>query len=488
MEIKLDCSKLNFKVNPQKLIQNLLNFNLGSAVTEIIDINKSIENTAFYLLYNTTHKTNIQLSKELDQEKINRSTNLYVIFNDIENEWKHFLEQEIIITKDFFENIILYNPAYLTKAFHLFEKYLNLLQIYIPENYYYKYYFTFRDNLSSEFQLNKNSYIQLVDFFNNPIETENDKFRNQIDHYTKISSFYTSKLQADVNDSNETLKDLYIEPNFEIYRRNLDASKFQNGSDFVTIKNLDIHTFLNEYFLKGIKPNDIREDYNMIFILGQPGQGKTSLCYKVVHDVLNETKGLPSKPIFFIKIRDLHARDFINDTFTSINNSINQTINFNNDKCLLILDGLDEAYMSGGLTDNDLKILYNRLNITCKQNKNLKIILTSRLNYLDINDPSLDGSLVVKLDILSDEQIKKYLDNFSKFYPKNILTKKINHILHSKDFKHIKELFQQPVLMYFIALSNININKNDSRAAIYNKIFDSLAKRSWDKNGQLSHI
>lgn len=489
MEIKLNSSKLNFTTNPQKLMQNLLDFNFGSAFTEIIDINASVENKAFYLLYNVTQKTNVELSKELGQEKINTAENLVVIFKNIESEWKDYFEQEITITKEFFQNVILQNPTYLSKSYQLFEKYLTTIQIDIPDNYYYKYYTSFRENLSSEFQLNKTKYIQLVEFFDNPVQIENEKFNNQIEHYKLINSFYTSELQAEVNESKETLQDLYIEPNFGIYKRNLDQSKYQNAIDFIKVPELDLHAFLNGFFLKGLKyTKDIRDDYNMIFILGQPGQGKTSFCYRVIHDVLSKANGLPEVPLFFIKIRDLHARDFIDDTFTTINNKINQSINFNSDKCLLILDGLDEAYMSGGLTDNDLKILYERLNSTCKQNKNLKVILTSRLNYLNINDPSLDGSLVVKIENLSDEQVKEYMDNFSKFYPQNVLTQKIDNILNLPSFKHIKELFQQPVLIYFIALSNIDVNKKDSRAAIYNKIFDSLAKRSWDKNGQLDHI
>ena len=489
MEIKLNSSKLNLKVNPQKLMQNLLDFNLGSAFTEIIDINASLENKAYYFLYNVTQKTNVELSKELGQEKINTAENLLVIFNSIESQWRDYFEQEITLTKEFFGNVILHNPEYLSKSYQLFEKYLTRIQIEIPDNYYYKYYTKFRENLSSEFQLNKTKYTDLVEFFDNPVEIENERFNNQIEHYKQINSFYTSKLQAEVNESSETLQDLYVEPNFGVYKRNLDHSKYQSGLDFITAADINIHAFLNDFFLKGLKfSKDIKDNYNMIFVLGQPGQGKTSFCYRVIHDVLKGANGLPEVPLFFVKIRELHAKDFINDTFTTINNKINQDINFNNDKCLLILDGLDEAYMSGGLTDNDLKILYERLNTTCKQNKNLKIILTSRLNYLNVNDPSLDGSLVVKIENLSDEQVKEYIDNFSKFHPQNLLVQKIDDILELKSFEHIKELFQQPVLIYFIALSNIDIGKNDSKSAIYNKIFDSLAKRSWDKNGQLDHI
>lgn len=493
MEIKLNSSKLNFTANPQKIIQNLLDFNLGSAVTEMIDINASIENKAFYLLYNVTQKTNHDLSKKLGQEELNKTQNLILSKYELESEWKNFFEQEITLTKDFFENVIQYNPAYLTSSFKLFEKYLKDLNIKYDENFCYEYYASFRDNLKYEFQEKKSKYNDLVDFFNNPIYVENEKIKNQLNHYVEIKSLFTANLQMEVKESKETLRDLYIEPYFEVYKNNLISeysSEAYVNKDFITIsKKTTIHSFLNNFFLNGVKySTDFRDNYNMIFVLGQPGQGKTSFCYKLIYDILNSSTGLPSVPLFFIKIRDLHSKDFINDTFTTINNAISQNIDFNNDRCILILDGLDEAFMSGGLTDNDLKILYERLNKTSRQNKNLKIVLTSRLNYLNINDPSIDGSLVVKLNVLDNTQIKSYINKFSNFYPENVLVKKINKILKDESYKHIKELFEQPVLMYFIALSNINIEKNDSKALVYNKIFDSLAKRSWDKNGQLNHI
>ncbi|WP_411766434.1 NACHT domain-containing protein [Winogradskyella sp. A3E31] len=488
MKIKLNSSKLDYKIEKKKIFQNLFDFNLGSTVSEILDVNKSKESKAFELLYNTTQKTNIELSKELDQKIIDNTKNLVVKYESIIGEWKEFFEQEITISAEFFHDVLQHDPEYLKKSFILFSKYLSLLKINIPNGYYYKYYVRYRNNLSQEFETNPSKYQVLIDAFSNPIELGNPSFTNLMNHYISINKHYISYLQPDVPDSNETLADLYTEPYFKVYKNNLSKKSSENTDFLNPSKKLTIHDYLNNYYLIDKPLPGSRKNYNMIFILGQPGQGKTSFCYKLVYDILKKSNGLPNTPLLFIKIRDLVAKDFINDTFNTINNHLSQNINFTKDGCLLVLDGLDEAYMSGGLTDEDLKNLYERLNKTSQQNNNLKIVLTSRLNYLKYNDPSVEGSMVLYLSVLDDKQLKSYVDKFTGFYPENHLTKKIDDIIQKKNYAHIKELLQQPVIMYFIALADIIIDRSDSKAIIYDKIFDSLAKRSWDKNGQLNYI
>lgn len=488
MEIKLNSSKIDFKVDGKKIFQNLFDFNLGSVATEILDINSNIESKAFDLLYNVTKQTNTKLAKNLGQSKLNEARDLIVIFQNLEYEWKKYFEEEIVLTKEFFENVIEFNPDYLIKSYTLFEKYLITLDIAVPQNFYYDYYLIFRENLSDEFQNNKEKYEDLITFFNNPIYEQSAKLETQIRHYLDIRNYFTDKLQSNFDSTTETLKDLYIEPNFKIYKQNIKGKINENDHFVQPSESLSIHTFLNDYFFKDRVFPRCKESYNMIFVLGQPGQGKTSFCYKLVYDILENSLGLPKLPLCFIKIRDLNARDFIDKTFETINNVICQDFDFNKDGCVLILDGLDEAYMSGGLTNVDLKNLYGRLNKTSKNNKKLKVILTSRLNYLDVNDPSIEETLVVQLDNLNDDQMIQYVDKFKRFHPENLLIKKVDLFLHKPEFIHIKELLQQPVLMYLIALSNIDIEENDSKSNIYGKIFDSLAERSWDNNGQLNYI
>jgi hypothetical protein len=47
---------------------------------------------------------------------------------------------------------------------------------------------------------------------------------------------------------------------------------------------------------------------------------------------------------------------------------------------------------------------------------------------------------------------------------------------------------KQAVLIYFIAIADIDIEEKDSRAVIYDKIFKTLSLRLWDKRGQLDYI
>lgn len=489
MEIKLKFSKLKFKTNIKEVVKNLFDFNIGSALTEIISIELTNENKAFLLLLKTIKKTNFELVKEYGQEELNRESDLVLIANTFEEEIIKFLEKEVVITKDFFEDVIQFNPNYLRQSYLIFKNYLNLLNIAYPEDLNFIYFNNFRKNLEEEFQENKGSYKSLIEFFDNPIINENKKILKQLEYYKELIKQFVEPLQPDIPECNETLKDLYIEPFFEIHKNTFFVKETEQTDEFNKLeKELTVHTFLKNYYFKNKKHPEFSENHNLLFVLGQPGQGKTSFCNKLIYDYLQESEGLPEVPIFFIKIRALVARDFIDTPFLEITKHIKQNFNFQEDKCILVLDGLDEAYMSGGLNDGDLKNLYERLKTTTQSNKDLKIILTSRFNYLKLNDSCIDRSSVIQLSALDVTQIKEYSEKFKIFYPNNKLVEKIDKILTDKNYVHIKELLEQAVLLYFIAISDIDIEERDSRSAIYDKIFTSLAKRSWDKNGQLSYI
>lgn len=123
----------------------------------------------------------------------------------------------------------------------------------------------------------------------------------------------------------------------------------------------------------------------------------------------------------------------------------------------LILDGLDEAFMSGGVSESDLRALYERLRK--RKNRKLKIILTSRFSYLKVDDYCLDNTLILHLGNLNDNQILEYSQKFEVFYPNSKFNKKIKKIIAEDRYKHIKELLQQAVLIYFIGISNIDIDE-----------------------------
>ena len=489
MEIKLNASKLKWQVSTKEIIKNIFDFNWGSAITDIVDIEKDEEAIAFLLLFNTTRKTIYELLTKFAKQELSKVENLGLKNHLLEQEIKEFFESEITITKDFFYNVIQYNPKYLTKSYRIFKQYADELDLELSSDIHYDYYEFFRITLNIEFQENKDKYSKLIQYFENPIYEETLKQTFLFDHYKQISSFYTSKLQPEVESADETLRDLYIEPNFIVFRKNI-VKEIPANLNFESINENNIHEFIRDYFFKNIKHPELKNNYKMLFLLGQPGQGKTSFSYKLVNDYITSSFGLPEVPIFFVKIRDLVAKDFINSPFEILFKKFSSNFNFEKEKGILILDGLDEAYMSGGISDSDLRNLYDRLNKDGSEN--LKIILTSRKNYVNLNDACIDNSLVIELTDFTNEQVINYKNKFLTFYPDNKFIKKLDAIINEdkkNKYKHIQELIRQPVIIYFIALANIDVEKLNSKSEIYSKIFSSLSERSWDKKkGQLDFV
>ena len=486
MEINLNCHDFIIKIDKKEVIKNLFDFKVGSALTEIVSVERSNEMKAFILLFNTSRATNVQLAKAYGQDIINKTYNLVAFTKNSESEYRDFLTQNVVIKKDFFQNVLQHDNTYLISSFNLFEKFCSEVGISLPPEIRSIYYIDFRENLSLEYQNNKESYGELVKFFDNPIKLENDKFAKLLDKYSTYKKFFTTPLQRET-DSSETLEDLYIKPNFSVYKNNLINVGKEGSGYFENLKdNPNIHEFFEQYFLISNKNEHLKENYDMVFVLGQPGQGKTSFCYKLLYDYLQNNNDLPPIPIIFIKIRDLVASDFVRAPFEEIGKHFTY-INFDSDELIVILDGLDEAYMSGGISDSDLRNLYDRLKR--RPNKKIKIILTSRFNYLSVTDSCLDNTLVLQLNELTDSQIIEYCANFGTFYPESFLSKDAVKIVNEGRFSHIKELLRQAVLTYFVGISNISIDDKDSKSKIYDKIFDAMAQRSWDKTyGQLDYI
>ncbi len=70
MEIKLNSSKLKFRVDKKNILKNLLDFNVGSAITEIISVDESQEASAFSLLFNVAKKLTLNFQRNWVKKKL----------------------------------------------------------------------------------------------------------------------------------------------------------------------------------------------------------------------------------------------------------------------------------------------------------------------------------------------------------------------------------------------------------------------------------
>jgi hypothetical protein len=283
------------------------------------------------LIFKSVRETNLELSTLYGQEKITANLNLVSLAEQTKSNLIEYLSEEVIITQEFFSDALIGDNNYIIKAFTLFIDYCEILDIQLPQNIRLEYFNRFRRNLSSEYQNNKQYYQEMIDFFHNPIFDQNQHYTALFKYNSSIKNFFTDKIQKD-GVALETLMDLYIDPYFKIYKKNiredvLEEKKENRNSDFHYPENvLSLHDFFNKYFFKNKVHEDLIEDYDMIFLLGQPGQGKTSCCYKLVYDYFECNHDLPKKKLFFVKIRELVAEDFISNPFQEISKKLPNNI------------------------------------------------------------------------------------------------------------------------------------------------------------------
>ncbi|HIC8757892.1 TPA: hypothetical protein ACW72O_003710, partial [Elizabethkingia anophelis] len=224
MVINLDCSKYLKKINKKEVIKNLFDFNLGSVLAEVVDFEMSIETKAFLLLFNASRSTNEQMAKAYGREQLNSTFDLVLISKQMQKEYKDFLEQNVVLKKSFFENILQADNSYLIASYNLFKKFSENIEIPLPLDIRSSYYINYRENIKNEYQNNKDRYQELVNFFDNPLSLQNDKLALLLSKYDEFKNFYTIPLQQN-SECKETLEDLYIEPLFSVFENNLVSIK-----------------------------------------------------------------------------------------------------------------------------------------------------------------------------------------------------------------------------------------------------------------------
>lgn len=355
----------------------------------------------------------------------------------------------------------------------------------------------FTINVIDEWHNNSDFYLSISDtLLKSPFKNYNNEKRKKQLYLNKLTNYYTSVVPAD--EQGMTLANLYVEPDFKIFRECLDKkTRKKNEYNRESFWKLDqynnIHSFIYDFI-----DHKIEKLYELesktgkcLLILGYPGQGKTSLCSKVLYDLIEIQQQLHTN-YYLIKLRD------ISDTKELINNPIKAIANFLSERekqsfdatenNLILLDGLDELYMKDGLNNSDIKEFCRELgHLSTDSLSDTKFIVTSRYGYVNIEALKKNQHIVVTLDEFDKNRQKTWVRNYMKFYPDSNLTpEKIDHI--NENIVHVAELIRQPILLHLVSKVEIDYEELSNRTDIYNQLFNSLIERKWDKTGQIDNL
>lgn len=294
-----------------------------------------------------------------------------------------------------------------------------------------------------------------------------------------------------------TLSNIYVEPSFSIHidclKDNSNESDTYQSRNYHSTSENSIHEFIYKH-LENELPNEYAcKTPNLFFILGYPGQGKSSFCKKFLNDVYSNKTQI-SKEIYFVKFRNItNSSELINDPIETLykhwkeENDFEHLSKNNFKRSILVLDGLDELFMKDNLPANAIDEFCRILTQELENTPNTKVIITSRHGYIDEQRlRTKKSALIIQLNGFSLAQQQEWLKKYHVFHPDTTITEeKIAIFNNNESFKSIRELIAQPILLHMIVTLNQEISSDMNKAAIYSTLFDNLIQRKWAKEGQI---
>lgn len=275
-----------------------------------------------------------------------------------------------------------------------------------------------------------------------------------------------------------TLKDVYIINDYYI----LDFPINNSGKIFMNVVN---------FIIDFIDSNLIDKKYNtnysfptkkicVLFIKGAPGCGKSSLFYYLAFLKSHDETFFPQKKFSFVKLIDIY--DSVGGAL-NIENPLRDIENFLGDSdfknSVLVLDGLDEICVARDL--NISTYCFNLVHFASRYN-NFKIIITTRLNYVNIIDSRV---INIQLINLSSEKLNRWITKYFDIHPSlNIERKVAEQNLKLLDEEHpdkLRDIFAIPLLFYMIVATRIDLSKINSIGELYDCVFRELKERNYNE-------
>lgn len=280
-----------------------------------------------------------------------------------------------------------------------------------------------------------------------------------------------------------TLCDVYIENKFII----LDFEQQNLGKKYEGILQ-----FIEDFIKENLRSVNYGTTYSfasnhikVLFIKGHPGNGKSSLFYYLAYLKSHDRNFLQDYKFYFIKLIELFDANSgklnVQNPLEDIQKQIGIDLDFYKD-VVIILDGLDEICVARNFDINEY--CYNLIRSINKFD-NLKIIITTRLNYIKISHNDNKNVFNIQLSNLDIYDLKKWVDKYFSIH--NSFTEE--KMLAERNIKYIKdnennqmiEILAIPLLFYMIVVSKMNISEITSIGQLYDYVFNELKERNYNE-------
>lgn len=283
------------------------------------------------------------------------------------------------------------------------------------------------------------------------------------------------------------LSDVYVLPEYEVRW----FSKTNENSDCSLVE--FILEFISEKFpfthWSHIRSGSEFVSADAMFIFGLPGIGKTSLVAHLIQ--LREIKEIltdsdDERKIFTIRLREFNKvteRNPVANILEYLNSLDDNTdaskLSLNDMKnSLFILDGLDELCAIHGISGKQIKVYCDNI-LRSLKDMGGKIIITSRLNVLDIDNYASNDAIVVHLKPFSNHHRKMWFDKYIHMTEDAVSDELYDNIINENDSKK-EEILGIPLILYMIASLKLNPTEMTNLGNLYDRLFEELKARQYN--------
>lgn len=332
-------------------------------------------------------------------------------------------------------------------------------------------------------KINSNINNENLSNINNNCLFKQRYYKDIINKVTGIKEGYTLF-------DNISLKDIYI--NTYLTKANINGERVQIDSELA-----------DNIIYKFVKSN-----YNVMIILGEPGQGKSTLSLMLSYYSLISNNA--NKIIYYFRLNNAISHICENHDKPKVDNAIyfsdieyfNDEINNENiklrmvkllKKCpffknsIIIFDGYDELYgkFPSFYTYHNF---FDDIN-DMAETLNSKIIVTSRVScFKSLEKLNMEVDAIYYIDYLNiDQQIDWINNKYINFTKKNIIyNEKILKQINTEDtYRDLCKLMKITLLFQLIVDINILIDRNCNRAKLYKILFSEVIHKVYEKNKKI---